>query len=61
MDSVADRDYVIELLSALSTVMMHLSRFSEEVIIWNSNTNFTNCEITTLNDDNVTTATVIIK
>ena len=37
MDSVADRDYVIELLSAMSTVMMHLSRFSEEVIIWNSN------------------------
>lgn len=37
MDSVADRDYVIELLSALSTVMMHLSRFSEEIIIWNSN------------------------
>ena len=37
MDSVADRDYLIELLSALSTMMMHLSRFSEEVIIWNSN------------------------
>ena len=37
MDSVADRDYVIEFRSALSTVMMHLSRFSEEVIIWNSN------------------------
>ncbi len=37
MDSVSDRDYLIELLSALSTVMMHLSRFSEEVIIWNSN------------------------
>ena len=37
MDSVADRDYVIEFLSALSTVMMHLSRFSEEIIIWNSN------------------------
>ena len=37
MDSVADRDYLIELLSALSTVMMHLSRFSEEIIIWNSN------------------------
>lgn len=37
MDSVADRDYVIELLSALSTIMMHLSRFSEEIIIWNSN------------------------
>ena len=37
MDSVSDRDYVIELLSAMSTVMMHLSRFSEEIIIWNSN------------------------
>lgn len=37
MDSVSDRDYVIELLSALSTIMMHLSRFSEEIIIWNSN------------------------
>ena len=37
IDSVADRDYLIELLSAMSTVMMHLSRFSEEVIIWNSN------------------------
>ncbi len=37
IDSVADRDYVIELLSALSTIMMHLSRFSEEIIIWNSN------------------------
>lgn len=37
MDSVADRDYIIEFLSALSTVMMHLSRFCEEVIIWNSN------------------------
>ncbi len=37
LDSVADRDYLIELLSALSTMMMHLSRFSEEIIIWNSN------------------------
>lgn len=37
IDSVADRDYLIEFLSALSTIMMHLSRFSEEVIIWNSN------------------------
>ncbi len=37
MDSVSDRDYLIELLSALSTIMMHLSRFSEEVIIWNTN------------------------
>ncbi|MBP5309714.1 MAG: argininosuccinate lyase [Lachnospiraceae bacterium] len=37
MDSVSDRDYCIEFLSALSTIMMHLSRFSEEIIIWNSN------------------------
>ncbi|MBM6752489.1 argininosuccinate lyase [Mediterraneibacter glycyrrhizinilyticus] len=37
MDSVSDRDYLIELLSSMSTVMMHLSRFSEEVIIWNTN------------------------
>ncbi len=36
MDSVADRDYVIEFLAALSTIMMHLSRFCEEIIIWNS-------------------------
>ena len=37
MDSVSDRDYLIELLSAMSTIMMHLSRFSEEIIIWNTN------------------------
>ena len=37
MDGVSDRDYVIELLSALATISMHLSRFSEEIIIWNSN------------------------
>ncbi len=37
MDSVSDRDYLIELLSALSIIAMHLSRFSEEIIIWNSN------------------------
>ena len=37
MDSVSDRDYVIELLAALSTIAMHLSRFCEEIIIWNSN------------------------
>jgi argininosuccinate lyase len=37
MDSVADRDYLIEFLSAASTIMMHLSRFCEEIIIWNSN------------------------
>ena len=37
MDSVSDRDYLIEFLSALSTIMMHLSRFCEEIIIWNTN------------------------
>ena len=37
MDSVSDRDYVIEFLSALSLIMMHLSRFCEEIILWNSN------------------------
>ncbi len=37
MDSVSDRDYLIELLSASSTIMMHLSRFCEEIILWNSN------------------------
>lgn len=37
MDGVSDRDYLIEYLSACATIMMHLSRFSEEVIIWNSN------------------------
>ena len=37
IDGVSDRDYLLELLSALSITMMHLSRFSEEIIIWNSN------------------------
>lgn len=37
MDGVSDRDYLLELLSALSVMMMHLSRFSEEIIIWNTN------------------------
>ena len=37
MDSVSDRDYVIEYLAALSIMQMHLSRFSEEICIWNSN------------------------
>ena len=37
MDGVSDRDYLVELLSDLSLIMMHLSRFCEEVIIWNSN------------------------
>ena len=34
LDGVSDRDYAIELSSALATIMMHLSRFSEEVILW---------------------------
>lgn len=37
MDSVSDRDFLIEFLSDLSLVIMHLSRFSEEICIWNSN------------------------
>ncbi|MCL4116801.1 UNVERIFIED_CONTAM: hypothetical protein GTU68_022217 [Idotea baltica] len=36
MDAVADRDFVIEFLSTSSTIMMHLSRFSEECILWSS-------------------------
>ena len=34
LDSVSDRDYVIETLSSLSIIMMHLSRFAEEIILW---------------------------
>ena len=34
LDGVSDRDFVIETLSALSILMMHLSRFSEEIILW---------------------------
>lgn len=36
LDGVSDRDYCIELLSCFATVMMHLSRFSEEIILWQS-------------------------
>ena len=36
IDGVSDRDFCIELLSAFSTIMMHLSRFSEEIIMWAS-------------------------
>lgn len=36
MDGVSDRDYAIELLGTLSIIMMHLSRFSEEIILWSS-------------------------
>ncbi len=36
MDAVSDRDFCVEILSALSLIMMHLSRFSEEIILWSS-------------------------
>ena len=36
IDGVSDRDFCVELLSAYSTIMMHLSRFSEEIILWSS-------------------------
>lgn len=36
MDGVSDRDYLVELLGALSIIMIHLSRFAEEIILWNS-------------------------
>ncbi len=36
IDGVSDRDFCVELLSAFATVMMHLSRFSEEIILWAS-------------------------
>ena len=36
LDGVSDRDFCIELMSALATLMMHLSRFSEEIILWSS-------------------------
>ena len=36
IDGVSDRDYCIELESAFATIMMHLSRFSEEIILWSS-------------------------
>ena len=36
IDSVSDRDFCVELMSAFSLIMMHLSRFSEEIILWSS-------------------------
>lgn len=36
IDGVSDRDFCVELMSALSLLMMHLSRFSEEIILWSS-------------------------
>ncbi|MEI7475423.1 MAG: argininosuccinate lyase [bacterium] len=37
LDAVSDRDFAIEFLSCASMIMMHLSRFSEEIILWNTN------------------------
>ena len=37
LDGVSDRDFVLELASCLSIIMMHMSRFSEELILWSSN------------------------
>ena len=36
LDGVSDRDFCVEMLSAIATLMMHLSRFSEELILWSS-------------------------
>ena len=36
LDGVSDRDFCVELMSAISVIMMHLSRFSEEIILWSS-------------------------
>lgn len=36
LDGVSDRDFVIELLSDISIIMMHLSRISEEIILWSN-------------------------
>ena len=36
IDGVSDRDFCVELMAAYSTIMMHLSRFSEEIILWSS-------------------------
>ena len=36
LDGVSDRDFCLELMSAIATLMMHLSRFSEEIILWSS-------------------------
>ena len=45
MDSVSDRDYLIEYLDALSIIMMHLSRFCEEIITWNKGVTSINSSI----------------
>ncbi|RKD31327.1 argininosuccinate lyase [Thermohalobacter berrensis] len=55
LDGISDRDYIIELLSAFSIIMMHLSRLSEELILWSSK-EFNFIEI----DDNFTTGSSIM-
>ncbi len=55
LDAVGDRDFAIEFLSACSIIMMHLSRFAEEIILWNS-PEFRYVEL----DDTVTTGSSIM-
>ena len=55
MDSVADRDFIAEFLAAAAILMMHLSRFAEEIIIWNTS-EFGFIEL----DDSVTTGSWIM-
>ncbi len=55
IDGVSDRDFCLELLSAFSVLMMHLSRFSEEIILWSS-WEFKFCEL----DDSYTTGSSIM-
>ncbi|MCE5199111.1 MAG: argininosuccinate lyase [Armatimonadota bacterium] len=55
MDSVADRDFISEFLSAAAIIMVHLSRFSEEIIIWNTS-EFKFVDL----DDSVTTGSSIM-
>ncbi len=55
IDGVSDRDFCLELMSAFSILMMHLSRFSEEIILWSS-WEFKFCEL----DDSYTTGSSIM-
>jgi len=55
LDAVSDRDYIIEFLSSAAIIMMHLSRFAEEIILWNS-LEFAFIEL----DDSVTTGSSIM-
>ena len=55
IDGVSDRDFCVELLSSYSILMMHLSRFSEEIILWSS-WEFKFCEL----DDSYTTGSSIM-